>query len=190
MITIKGFKTWRKVSARKNYAFLNHIGGNLCSPYNNALKFSQDLFNQSIHIRNVLDMQCVDQVIQNKLCLKSAIDSTCWLAFQACSFRGHGESLRSKNRGNFLEMVKLLASYNDEIEKVVLENALYSSKYTSHSIQKENFHIMSSKVKRYLREKIMDSKFCIIVNESRDEYLREKMTIIFRFMDKNGCIQE
>jgi len=33
-------------------------------------------------------------------------------------------------------MIKLIASYNDEVVKVVLENAPYSSKYTSHKIQK------------------------------------------------------
>ncbi|XP_058775476.1 uncharacterized protein LOC131649734 [Vicia villosa] len=190
VFTRKGFKAWRKVNSGKKCAFLIHIGDSPCSPHNNALKSSQDLFNQSIHIRNVLNVQCADQVIQNRLRLKSSIDSIRWLAFQACSFRGHDESLGSKNRGNFLEMVKLLASYNDELAKVVLENAPYNSKYTSHSIQKEILHIMSSKAKSYIREEIGDSKFCIIVDESRDESLREQMAIILRFVDKNGCIQE
>ncbi|CAK8565647.1 unnamed protein product [Lathyrus sativus] len=45
---------------------------------------------------------------------------------------------------------------------------------------------MSKKVKSYIREEIGGSKFLIIV----DEYLREKMVIISRFMDKNGCIEE
>jgi len=64
------------------------------------------------------------------------------------------------------------------------------AKYTSHAIQKELLLIMSSKVKPFIREEIGDSKFCIIVDESRDESLKEQMAIILRFVDKNGCVQE
>jgi len=41
-------------------------------------------------------------------------------------FRVHDEGPESKNRGNFLEMIKLLASYNDKKAQVVLENAPYN----------------------------------------------------------------
>jgi hypothetical protein len=44
-----------------------------------------------------------------------------WLTFQICAFKGHGETSESKNQGNFLELVKLLALYNVEVTKVVLE---------------------------------------------------------------------
>ena len=72
--------------------------------------------------------------MKNRLCLKTSIDAIRWLAFQTCAFRGHDESSKSQNRGNFLEMVELLASYNEEVIKVVLENAPYNFKYTSHHI--------------------------------------------------------
>ena len=54
--------------------------------------------------------------------LKASVDAVRWLTFQACAFRGHDERVISKNRGNFLEMIKLLASYNKQIDEVVLEN--------------------------------------------------------------------
>lgn len=37
-------------------------------------------------------------------------------------------------RGKFFEMIKLLASYNDKIAQVVVENAPYIKKYISHHI--------------------------------------------------------
>ncbi|KAG7994879.1 hypothetical protein I3843_01G080800 [Carya illinoinensis] len=40
----------------------------------------------------------------------------------------HDETLDSKNQGNFLEMLKLLASYNDKVGKSVSENAQDESK--------------------------------------------------------------
>ena len=46
-------------------------------------------------------------------------------------------------------MIKLLASYNDKVAPVVLENAPYNVKYTFHHIQKENLHIFSRKVRSH-----------------------------------------
>jgi len=80
-----------------------------------------------------------------------------FLSLQACAFRGHDETTESRNQGNFLEMVKLIASYNDEVAKVVLENAPFNSKYTSPKIKKELLNILSSKVKNHIREEIGDS---------------------------------
>jgi hypothetical protein len=65
------------------------------------------------------------------------------LTFQGCPFRGHDESLGSLNRGNFLEMLKLLASYNKEVNEVVLENAPKNAKYTSPDVQKEILSILA-----------------------------------------------
>ena len=72
--------------------------------------------------------------MKNRLHLKTSMDAIRWLSFQTSAFRGHDESSKSQNRGNFLEMVELLASYNEEVIKVVLENAPYNFKYTSHHI--------------------------------------------------------
>ncbi|QHN78286.1 Zinc finger MYM-type protein [Arachis hypogaea] len=87
-------------------------------------------------------------------------------------------------------MIKLIASYNDEVARTVLENAPYNAKYTSHQIQKEILHILSNKVRKHICEEIGDSKFCIVVDEARDESKREQMALILRFVDIHGFIQE
>ena len=75
-----------------------------------------------------------------------------WLTFQGCPFRGHDESVSSLNRGNFLEMVKLLALYNKEVNEVVLEKAPKNAKYTSPDVQKEILSILARKVQKSIRE--------------------------------------
>jgi hypothetical protein len=65
-----------------------------------------------------------------------------------------------------------------------LKNAPKSAKYTSHRIQKEILQVMASKVRDKIREDIGDSKFCIIVDKTRDESKREQMAIVLRFVDK------
>ncbi|XP_059434852.1 uncharacterized protein LOC132167836 [Corylus avellana] len=190
VFTIKGFRNWRKVHEGKNCAFLTHIGEDPCSPHNNAMKSYEDLRNQSRHIDKVLNAQSMEQIQNNRLRVKTSIDATRWLAFQGCASRGHDETVDSKNRGNFLELIKLLASYNDKVASVVLENAPKSARYISHTIQKEILQVIASKVREKIREDIGDSKFCIIVDEARDESKREQMAIVLRFVDKDGFIQE
>ncbi|XP_042400880.1 zinc finger MYM-type protein 1-like [Zingiber officinale] len=46
------------------------------------------------------------------------------------------------------------------------------------------------RVKNVIREEIGVAKYCIIVDESRDESKREQMSIVLRFVDTNGFIQE
>jgi hypothetical protein len=45
-------------------------------------------------------------------------------------------------------------------------------------------------VQDVIRKEIGDSKFCIIVDEARDESMREQMAIVLRIVDKDGFTQE
>jgi hypothetical protein len=63
---------------------------------------------------------------------------------------------------------------------------------TPHSplIQKEILDIMTSKTQKLIRDEIDDAKFCLIVDESRDESAREQMALVIRFVNKEGFIRE
>ncbi|KAG6626865.1 hypothetical protein CIPAW_15G082100 [Carya illinoinensis] len=78
--------------------------------------------NQSRHIDKLVEKQC------SMACVRS-------LMFQACAFRG-----------NFIELIKLLASYNDQVNGAVMENVPQNAKYTSPKIQKEILHIFANKM--------------------------------------------
>ncbi|KAL1150355.1 hypothetical protein V6Z11_A10G253100 [Gossypium hirsutum] len=121
----------------------------------------------------------------NRLRLKTSIDVVRWLSFQGCAFRGHDESSGSKNRGNFLELLSLLASYDEKVEDV-LKSAPQNASYTSSTIQKEILQIYANRVRNVIHEEIGDRKFSIIVDEARDESKKEQMAIILRFVDKQG----
>ena len=105
---------------------------------------------------------------------------TRWLTFQTCAFRGHDESQESINQGNFLELVKLLAFYNKEVDAVVLNNAPRNARYTSHPIHKEILKLFAQKVQMQIREEIGTAKFCIMVDEARDESKKEQMALVVR----------
>ena len=107
-----------------------------------CLKFCDDLLDQSQHIEKVFDKQSVEIIANNCLQLKISIDAVWWLTFQACAFRGNDESLQSLNRGNFIELIKLMMSYSPNVANV-LENALGNAQYISPSIQKEILYIFA-----------------------------------------------
>lgn len=73
-----------------------------------------------------------------------------------------------KREVTFSRWLNFLASYNENVAWVVLENAPYNWKYTSHQIQNEILHIFIRKVRSHIREEIRDSKFCTIVDELHD----------------------
>ncbi|XP_021856221.1 uncharacterized protein [Spinacia oleracea] len=187
--TVSGFKNWKRVNNGKDCAFLTHIGKGPCSSHKNAVQSFKGIRKQKGHIRNVLNKQSEAQIKQNRLRLKTSIDVIRLLTLQACPLRGHDESIHSDNQGNFLEYRKNLALYNKDVSKAIRQ-APYNAKYIAPSIQKEILHIISCKIRNYIREEIGDSKFCIIVDEARDESKREQMGLVLRFVDKCGSIME
>ncbi|TYH12926.1 hypothetical protein ES288_A06G105000v1 [Gossypium darwinii] len=136
------------------------------------------LMNQAQHIEVSLDRQTTQQILANPLHLKTR-----------CAFIGHDESSGSKNCGNFLELLSLLASYDEKVEDV-LKSAPQNASYTSSTIQKEILHIYASRVRNVIREEIGDRKFSIIMDEERDESKKEQMAIILRFFDKQRQVKE
>ncbi|XP_075658882.1 uncharacterized protein LOC142628724 [Castanea sativa] len=148
-----------------------------------------DLMNQSQHIQKVLENFNSYQIASNQLWLKASIDVVKVLAFQGLAFKGRDESSDSINRGNFLEILDLVVSYNEYVAETI-EKAPKNSSYKSPKIQKEILHVFSNKVKKAIREEIGDSKFCLIVDEAHDESMKEQMAIFIRFVDKDGFVRE
>ncbi|XP_015955613.2 uncharacterized protein LOC107480000 [Arachis duranensis] len=87
-----------------------------------------------------------------------------------------------------IDAIRWLAFQN--VNNVVLENAPGNAQYISPGVQKDILHIFARKVRATIREEIDDSKFCIIIDEARDESKREQMSVVLRFVDKHGCVQE
>ncbi|XP_038697983.1 zinc finger MYM-type protein 1-like [Tripterygium wilfordii] len=185
--TVNGFNSWKRVNNGAKCVFLAHMGGPT-SPHNNAVRNVEALKNISRHIDKVMNVQSLENVKKNRLCLKTTIDSVRWLTLQGCALRGHDESLTSKNRGNLVELISLLGKLNVEIDDVVLEKAPGNAKYTSHLIQKDILHILSTKVRNKIREEVGNARFCI--DEAKDVSNREQMAIILRFVDIHGYLQE
>ena len=127
----KGFRNWKKVNDGRNCAFLlmlDHLQVLL-------IVFvwipGETLMKPSHYIENVFHKQCSQSIKNNRFRMKTSIDAIKWLTFQGCALRGHDESSNPQNRGNFIELIKFLASYNQKIGNVVLDNAPGNAQYMS-----------------------------------------------------------
>ena len=61
-------------------------------------------------------------------------------------------------------MLKLISSYNDHVQKLILENAPKVAKYISRNIQKDILQILANKVRNAIRDQIRDAKFGILID--------------------------
>ena len=79
--------------------------------------------------------------------------------------------------------------WNEKVVEII-EKAPKNATYTSPRIQKEILHVYSTKVKKANREEIGDAKFCIMVDEARNESMKEQMAMVFRYVDIEGFVKE
>lgn len=97
------------------------------------------LLDQSIHLANIFEVESKEDKDKDRLRLRTMIAVVKCLTFQSCALRGHDERPESRYRGNFLEMLKLLAEFFPDVQAIVLGNAPQVCKYTS---QDRFFHLI------------------------------------------------
>ena len=165
------------------------MGKDLNSTHRIAHKACLDLMNQSQHIDRIVSNFTSEQIANNRIRLKASIDVVQHLSLQAIVFRGQDESSTSTNRGNFLTTLDLMVGYNNNIVEIMAK-APKNATYTSPQIKKEILHVISTKVKKAIKEEIGDAKFCILVDKTRDESMKEQMAVVLRYVDTNGFVRE
>ncbi|KAI3503769.1 hypothetical protein L1887_32219 [Cichorium endivia] len=186
--TKDGFTKWKKVGGRQ-CAFLHHMGTECTSFHNVAQKAYDDLLHETQDIRNVFEKFTDEDRRKNRLRLMATIFTVRLCAFQAFAFRGYNERPDSINKGNFLEVLEAQGAFNNEM-KELLDTAPRYASYTSPSIQKEILKLISNRVRQMICEEIDGGKFCLLVDEARDESNKEQMSIVLRFINKEGFIME
>lgn len=110
-------------------------------------------------------------------------------AKQEIAIRGHDEREDSKNPGNFLSILKLIAAH-DEIVRSKLEKGPNNAKYTSPQIQNELLEVMGDIVlEKILDEVQMAGHYSLLADETKDLSRKEQLSIVLRYV-WNGNIYE
>ena len=81
---------------------------------------------------------------------------------------GHRESEESTNRGNFLEILKLVASHDEIVQKRLTEGP-QNAKYKHHSIQDALLNVMADMILHQITDEvIMSQYFGLLCDEKKD----------------------
>jgi hypothetical protein len=91
-----------------------------------------------------------------------------FLLNQGLAFHGHDESEESRNRGNFLELLKWLASNNEEVDKYVLHNSPGNCSLTCPDIQKEIIQCCAIETTKKIIEELGDDHYAISADKTSD----------------------
>ena len=130
---------------------------------------------------------------ENRQFLATVVDILLFLARQNIAIRGHDESDISANKGNFLELVSFVASYNSQF-KLKLEEVqtkCRNAMYLSPDIQNELIDIAAGMVREIIVKEVKEAGiFSIGLDETSDVSRQEQVAFILRYVDSNGEIQE
>ncbi|XP_042387408.1 uncharacterized protein LOC121979487 [Zingiber officinale] len=118
------------------------------------------------------------------------LNVTRFLLKHRLSFPGYDESSNSLNRGNFFELLQWHSQQNEEVSKVVNQNALGNNQMISPTIQKDLTRACASKITLSVIEDIGNNVFSLMVDESRDISVKEQMRVALRYVNKRGQVTE
>ena len=91
------------------------------------------------------------------------------------AFRGHDESKLSSNRGNFLELMKLLGGYSHELRSFLDKDSIT---YTFHDPQNELIECIFKEVRKEIRKRIEGSNFISVVMDDTSDTSNVEQTAV------------
>ena len=108
------------------------------------------------------------EIRENRELLERILDIIFFLAKQKLAFRGRRENESAINKGNFLELISLLAKYDVVLQHHV-KDAKRNQKYYSPEIQNEFIKSMTAVVTKHIVSRIKEaSYYSLIMDETTD----------------------
>ena len=180
--TLVGFKDWKHATG-KGGVLSKHDSS--CAHRKSVLSWNQYKINSKckMSISDQLGISRAQQLTQNRHYIKTLAEIILLCSHQEIALRGHRESDNSMNRGNFLEILNLVAVH-DPLINDRLKNGPRNAKYTSPDIQNTLINVMA----RTVRESICSSvrkagAYTILADETKDCSKKEQLAIVLRYVD-------
>lgn len=180
--TRNGFNDWKHALGKDGII----SGHDQCKIHKGAMVAWQQYVNNKAKGTSIADRlnEARSQLVtNNRHYLRTILEVLLLCSQQEIALRGHDESVKSLNRGNFIEILKLI-SIHDEVVKDRILCGPKNAVYTSPVIQNELLQIMSDMVQSFICSKIQEAgSFSILVDESKDCSKKEQLTLVLRCID-------
>lgn len=188
--TEAGFRDWKHATGKGGILTIH----DKCSTHVSAMQaWLQYKLNAERHtsIAQRMESNRAQIVSNNRHYLKAVIEVLLLCAHQEITLRGHRESSDAPNRGNFIEILNLVAAH-DPIVHQRLQEGPRNAVYTSGDIQNTLLHVMGEMVREKICAEVKDAGvYSILADESKDSSKTEQMAIVVRYVDiKKAIIHE
>lgn len=179
-----GYRNWKKANSAEG--FKKHENSEV---HKQAEISYTDFSSASPSIAVQIDQAHARTVNENRHYISVIIEALRFLSVQGLALRGNDESEESLNRGNFIELINLLAK-NDPIVKNRIESGPRNSKYLHSSIQNELIFLMAKMVLRKITQEVNEAQvYALLADETKDITKKEQLSIVIRYVLK-GEVKE
>ncbi|KAL4121279.1 hypothetical protein QTP88_013824 [Uroleucon formosanum] len=129
-----------------------------------------------------------EQVSINRRLIARMIHVVCFLGEQELAFRGHREHDESLNKGNYLELLDLLAQEEHLLKDHFLSSSIF--KGTSKIIQNDLIESVTTILNSKIFKEIQTANYISIqADETTDVSCRSQMSIIFRYVIEEKIVE-
>ena len=180
--TLNGFRGWKHASGKKGVLQVH----DKCAIHRGAMlawEESKRNTSRGTSIAYRLEAGRLQEIQSNRHYLISIVQVLLFCAHQEIALRGHDESVKSANRGNFLELLHLLAK-RDSVVMERLTGGPRNATYTSPEVQNLLLNIMATMVRKKTCNAVQSAgPFSLLADESKDVRKTEHLTVALRYVD-------
>lgn len=138
-------------------------------------------------IRDALNEAYKQKVLENRKYIKTVAEVLLLTATQNIAQRGHREGEEADNRGNFLEILEMIAKHDPVVDKKM--KGAQNAKYTSSGIQNEIFDCLANMVREEIIQEVKESAVFSVIADEIDLKKRSSSLWFFDITTMGQCMK-
>ena len=178
-----GFRNWKHATGKDGILTQHEHSPVHCGAMEAWMQYKLNVIHHT-SIGERMNSERSQVILNNRHYLKNIIEVILVCAKQEIGLRGHRESEDDLNRGNFLEILSLVAAHDPVVQRKLTDGP-QNAVYTSPEIQNSLLHIMGELVREKICAEVREAGvYSILVDETKDVSQVEQVAIVIRYVKK------
>ena len=171
----RGFRNWKHIGDKLTKHLSSNEHSKCMEKWNN---YTQTLTSGSVS--SILSTAHKKEISENRIYIDKLFTMLIYLTTQGLALRGHDESKKSSNKGNFLELCHMFAKFDQTFSEKF--DSTFS--LTSHQLQNEMLETISIVFQKHILMEIQKSGFyCLLADDARS-HKNEYVSICVRYVNE------
>ena len=182
--TVVGFRDWKHAAGKSGVLYQHDIS----YAYKQSVVAWNQYKSNNQHKNSIAEQlgnARAEQISQNCHYIKTPAEIVLLCSHQEIALCGHHKGEESMNRGNYLEILNLIA-HHDPVINERLTNGPKHAKYTSPEIQNSLINVMGAMVRQSICSAVQKAgAFTLLADETKDCSKKEQLAIVLHYVDIN-----